>query len=88
MSELEEYLSRRLMICNMIIVWNYVTCLKFHEAPLYPPPQRKKMLQKYAWKKRKIVRNKEKKLGRVSKQLVELFPCAAYRFPSVMQQVR
>ena len=52
MSELEEYLSRRLMICNMIIVWNYVTCLKFHEAPLYPPPPRKKMLQKYAWKKK------------------------------------
>ena len=39
-------------------------------------------------KKREIIRNKEKKLGRVSKQLVELFPCAAYRFPSVMQQVR
>ena len=53
MSELEEYLSRRLMICNMIIVWNYVTCLKFHEAPLYPPPQEKKCCKNMLEKKGK-----------------------------------
>ena len=52
MSELEEYLSRRLMICNMIIVWNYVTCLKFHEAPLYPPSPKKKNVAKICLKKK------------------------------------